>query len=197
MPDQPALNTAPASNVRPSPCIVRAFARDESGPLVDAAEQLVSVGSGQRGRTVRCAHAVRKVGYFRPVFLDTAALLRNCCCLAKYGDTLSQCLPYCCKTSYCRPHILRPTFSFSMDLSIGDTVFYTRSNGVQVRARVVETAPEGFVHLEYYHAVTSVNGHSKIESIFFVIPSSDSPPHYSPSFRSRSGGWFSGWSRES
>ena len=50
----------------------------------------------------------------------------------------------CCRTSYFPPHLLRPTFSFSMDISIGDRVFYTCSNGVRVPARLVETGLEGF-----------------------------------------------------
>ena len=73
-------------------------------------------------------------------------------------------------------------FSFSMDLSIGNGIFYTHSNGVRVPARVVETALEGFMHLEYYQdAVKVVNQHSKINSISSTIPSSNSPPHCSPS----------------
>ena len=56
-----------------------------------------------------------------------------------------------------------------MGLSIGHRVFYTRSNGVQVLARVVETAPEGFVHFEYHQdAVKVVNQHSKIDLISSV-----------------------------
>ena len=43
---------------------------------------------------------------------------------------------------------LRPIFS--MDLSIGDRVFYTRSNGLQPLATVVGTAEDGLLHLEYY-----------------------------------------------
>ena len=49
-----------------------------------------------------------------------------------------------------------------MDLSIGDRVLFTRSNGVQVTAGVVETAPEGFVHLEYQDVGRVVNQHSKL-----------------------------------
>ena len=37
-----------------------------------------------------------------------------------------------------------------MDLSIGDGVFYTRSNRVQPPATVVGTAEDGLLHLEYY-----------------------------------------------
>ena len=52
----------------------------------------------------------------------------------------------CYRTSYFPPHLLIPLFSFSMDLTIGDRVFYTCSNAVLLPARAVETA----VHLEYY-----------------------------------------------
>ena len=37
-----------------------------------------------------------------------------------------------------------------MDLSVGDRVFYTRSNGLQLPATVVGTAEDGLLHLEYY-----------------------------------------------
>ena len=37
-----------------------------------------------------------------------------------------------------------------MDLSLGDRVFYTRSNGMRVPATVVGMAGDGFIHLEYY-----------------------------------------------
>ena len=37
-----------------------------------------------------------------------------------------------------------------MDLSIGDRVFYTRSNGLRPRAMVVGTAEDGVLHLEYH-----------------------------------------------
>ena len=39
---------------------------------------------------------------------------------------------------------------FSMDLGIGDRVFYTRSNGLRPPATVVGTAKDGLLHLEYY-----------------------------------------------
>ena len=42
-----------------------------------------------------------------------------------------------------------------MDLSIGDTVFYTRSNGLRPPATVVGTAEDGLLHLEYYQMVES------------------------------------------
>ena len=45
---------------------------------------------------------------------------------------------------------VRPTFSFSMDLSIGNRVLCTCSSGVPVPVRVAETALEGLVNLEYY-----------------------------------------------
>ena len=40
--------------------------------------------------------------------------------------------------------------TFFMDLSLGDWVFYTRSNGVRVPATVVGMAGDGLIHLEYY-----------------------------------------------
>ena len=59
-------------------------------------------------------------------------------------------------------------------------MFYTRSNGVRVPATVVEFAPDGLVHLEYFRdAVKVVNRQCKVESISFAIPSADSlPPHF-------------------
>ena len=53
-----------------------------------------------------------------------------------------------------------------MDLSIGDKVFYTRSNGVQPPATVVGTAEDGVLHLEYYQdGLRVVNRQCKMESI--------------------------------
>ena len=43
---------------------------------------------------------------------------------------------------------LRPTFS--MDLSVRDRVFYTRSDGLRPRATMVGAAEDGLLHLEYY-----------------------------------------------
>ena len=75
---------------------------------------------------------------------------------------------------------LRPIFS--MDLGIGDRVFYTRSNGLRPPATVVGTAEDGLLHLEYYQdGLRVVNRQCKMESIFFAIPSSDSPPECPPS----------------
>ena len=75
---------------------------------------------------------------------------------------------------------LRPTFS--MDLSIGDRVFYTRSNGLRPLATVVETAEDGLLHLEYYlDGLRVVNRQCKMESISFAIPSSDLPLDCPPS----------------
>ena len=69
-----------------------------------------------------------------------------------------------------------------MDLSIGDRVFYTRSNGLRPPATVVGTAEDGLLHLEYYQdGVRVVNWQCKMESISFAIPSSDSPPDCPPS----------------
>ena len=41
--------------------------------------------------------------------------------------------------------------TFFVDLSLGDRVFYTRSNSVRVSATVVGMAGDGLIHLEYYH----------------------------------------------
>ena len=65
-----------------------------------------------------------------------------------------------------------------MDLSIGDTVFYTRSNDLPV----VGTVEDGLLHLEYYQdGFRVMNRQCKMESISFAIPSSDSPPGCPPS----------------
>ena len=54
--------------------------------------------------------------------------------------------------------------TFFMDLSLADWVFYTRSNGVQVRATVVGMAGNGLIHLEYYQdALRVVNRQCKME----------------------------------
>ena len=69
-----------------------------------------------------------------------------------------------------------------MDLSIGDRVFYARSNGLRPPATVVGTAEDGLLHLEYYlDGLRMVNRQCEIESISFAIPSSDSPPDCPPS----------------
>ena len=62
-----------------------------------------------------------------------------------------------------------------MDLSIGDRVFHTRSNGLQPPATVVGTAKDGLVHLGYYQdGLRVVNRQCKMQSISFAIQSSDS-----------------------
>ena len=69
-----------------------------------------------------------------------------------------------------------------MDLSIGDRVFYIRSNGLRPPATVVGTVEDGLLYLEYYQdGLRVVNRQCKMESISFAIPSSDSPPHCPPS----------------
>ena len=87
----------------------------------------------------------------------------------------------CYRTSYFPLSMdLRPTFS--MDLSIGDRVFYTRSNGLRPPATVVGTAEDRLLHLEYYQdGLRVVNRQCKVESISFAIPSSASPLDYPPS----------------
>ena len=83
------------------------------------------------------------------------------------------------KTPYFPPHIFRPTFS--INLSIGDRVFYTCSNGLRP-ATVVGTAEDGLLRLEYYQdGLRVVNRQCKMVSISFAIPSSDSPPDCPPS----------------
>ena len=53
-----------------------------------------------------------------------------------------------------------------MDLSLGDRVFYTRSNGVRVSATVVGMAGDGLILLEYYQdALQVVNRQCKMESM--------------------------------
>ena len=59
-----------------------------------------------------------------------------------------------------------------MDLSIGDTVFYTRSNGPRPPATVVGTVEDGLLPLEYYQdGLRVVNRRCKMESISFAVPS--------------------------
>ena len=56
--------------------------------------------------------------------------------------------------------------TFFMDLSLGDRVFYTRSNGVRVPAMVVGMAGDGLIHLEYYQdALRVVNCQCKMDSM--------------------------------
>ena len=69
-----------------------------------------------------------------------------------------------------------------MDLSIGDKVFYTRSNGLRPPTTVVGTVEDGLLHLECYQdGLRVVNLQCKMESISFAIPSSHSPPDCPPS----------------
>ena len=56
--------------------------------------------------------------------------------------------------------------TFLMDLSLGDRVFYTRSNGMRVLATVVGMAGDGLIHLEYCQdALRAVNRQRKMESM--------------------------------
>ena len=56
--------------------------------------------------------------------------------------------------------------TFLIHLSLGDRVFYTRSNGVRVRGTVVGMASDGLIHLEYYQdALLVVNRQCKMESM--------------------------------
>ena len=61
-----------------------------------------------------------------------------------------------------------------MELSIGDTVFYTRSIGLQVRAKVVGLLHDGHVKLEYDQGGVRVINHQC--SISFSFFSLESPP---------------------
>ena len=99
-------------------------------------------------------------------------------------------LPVCAHCSILPAHtaqdfILPSSFLrriFFMDFSIGDRLFYTRSNGVRVPATVVGTAKDGLSHLEYYQdALKGVKRQCEMESTSFAIPRSDSPPHCPPS----------------
>ena len=73
------------------------------------------------------------------------------------------CLHICYRTSYPPPPFLN---TFFMYLSLGDRVFYTRSNGVRVPATVVGMAGDGLIHLEYYQdALRVVNRQCKMESM--------------------------------
>ena len=64
-----------------------------------------------------------------------------------------------------------------MDLNIGDSVFYTRSTGLRVPAKVVGHSDEGYVELEYHQdGVRVINHHCPMDAISFGIPSWDSPP---------------------
>ena len=84
----------------------------------------------------------------------------------------------CYGTSY---SLLISQAHFSIDLSIGDRVFYTCSNGLQP-ATVVGMAEDGLLHLEYYQdGLRVVNRQCKMESMSFAIPSSDSPSDCPPS----------------
>ena len=69
-----------------------------------------------------------------------------------------------------------------MVLSIGDRVFYTRSTGLQVPAKVVGLLHDGHVDLEYDQGgVQVVNHRCPMDSISFGIPPSLESPPPSPS----------------
>ena len=64
-----------------------------------------------------------------------------------------------------------------MDLNIGDKVFYTKSTGLRVPAKVVGHSDEGYVELEYHQdGVRAVNHHCPMDALSFGILSWDSPP---------------------
>ena len=65
---------------------------------------------------------------------------------------------------------MRPLFS--THLSIGDRVFYTRTNGLRLPAMVVGMADDGLLQLEYYQdGLRALNWQCQMESISFAIPS--------------------------
>ena len=75
--------------------------------------------------------------------------------------------------------VLRPLLTFDMDLKIGDQVFYTRSTGLRVPAKVVGHSDEGYVELEYHQdGVRVVNHRCPVDALSFGIPSWDSPPPF-------------------
>ena len=51
------------------------------------------------------------------------------------------------------PHVLTPLLLFVMELSTGDRVFYTRSTGLRVPAKLVGLLHDGHVELEYDRVV--------------------------------------------
>ena len=64
-----------------------------------------------------------------------------------------------------------------MDLNIRDSVFYTRSTGLRVPAKVTGYWDKGYVEFEYVQgAVRIINHHCPIDPLSFGIPSWDSPP---------------------
>ena len=70
-----------------------------------------------------------------------------------------------------------------MDLSIGDRVFYTRSNGLRPPATAVGTAEDGLLHLEYYQdGLRVVNRQCKMESISAAQHTVKFPPKGPRSF---------------
>ena len=62
-----------------------------------------------------------------------------------------------------------------MDLSIGDRVFYTYSNGVRVTTTVVGMVERGLLHADH-DVVKVVNRQCKMQSNSFATPSSDAKP---------------------
>ena len=144
-----------------------------------------------RGRTVRCGKNRQNL----TCFYSIPEQFSHCCCLAKYGGLFSQCLLHDIILSTSSP--LTHFLSLHGFQYWGYGVLHPHKRCTR-SCQSVETAQEGFVQLEHYQdAVKVVNPHSKIDSTSFTVPSSHSPPHCSPSPRSRSGGWFSGWSWES
>ena len=62
-------------------------------------------------------------------------------------------------------------------MDIGDNVFYTRSIGLRVPAKVVGHSDEGYVELEYHQdGVRVINHRCPMDGLSFGIPSWDSPP---------------------
>ena len=82
----------------------------------------------------------------------------------------------CCGAAVFALCVLRPLLLFFIELSIGDRVFYTRSAGLRVPAKVVGLLHDGHVELEYdQRGVRVVNHRCPMDPISFGIPSLESP----------------------
>ena len=109
--------------------------------------------------------AIEETGPIFVMFVCTPVTLGH---RKEHGNTY---LHICCETGtlssvhgvysrYPRQEIMLPSSflrpSFSMDLNIGDRVFYTRCNGMRVPTTVVGTTEDGLLHLEYYQDAVKV-----------------------------------------
>ena len=79
--------------------------------------------------------------------------------------------------TFCPSRVLTPVLLFGMELSIFDRLFYTRSTGLRVPAKVVGLLHDGHVEMEYDQGgVRVVNHQCPMDSISFGIPNLESPP---------------------